>query len=74
MSLMPAWAHSRASSGSLSTCHRFNASSVFMVRCTQLAQKQRAETWQGAGGLLNLVTNFLFVLIWTIIVVAIWRC
>lgn len=39
-----------------------------MARHTQLAQKltlqQWAETWQGAGGLLNLVANVLFVLIW----------
>lgn len=77
MSLMLGPAHTRSSSGALSACHRFNASSVFMVRHTQLAQKltlqQRAETWQGAGGLLNLVANFLFVLIWTVIAVAIWR-
>ena len=26
--------------------------------------QRRAETWQGAGGLLNLVASFLFVLIW----------
>lgn len=30
--------------------------------------QRQAETWQGAGGLLNLVASFLFVLIWK------WNC